>query len=85
MSFTENNGLFKRAFDLAENDVDKHRKLYNMLSDFVIENEISHNDNAIVFKKSQMMILLTYHQTKLLIHLTDQINEQRMDGNCNSN
>ena len=36
-------------------------------------------------KKGQMMMLLTYHQTKLLIHLTDQIKGQKMDGKCNSN
>ena len=43
--YSENFGLFKRAFDLAGNNVEKHRQLYNYLSNFVIENEINHNDN----------------------------------------
>ena len=43
--YSENFGLFKRAFDLAGNNVEKHRQLYNYLSNFVIENEINHSDN----------------------------------------
>ena len=46
MNYTENYVLFKRAYTLANNDYNKHKKLYDMLSNFVIENEINHNDNS---------------------------------------
>ena len=45
MKYTENYALFKRAYALANNDYNRHKKLYDMLSNFVIENEINHSDN----------------------------------------
>ena len=79
MSFTENNGLFKRAFDLAGNDVDKHRKLYNMLSDFVIENEISHNDNAIVLKKRSNDDVINISSNKI-VNTSHRSNKRTKNG-----
>ena len=43
--WNDNIGLLKRAFQLAGCDVNKHRQLYNSINNFIIENEINHNDN----------------------------------------
>ena len=50
MDWNDNVGLFKRAFQLAGDDVKKHRELYNVINNFIIENEINHNDNDRVFE-----------------------------------
>ena len=53
MNFSENNALFKRAFQLANNNEQKHRQLYTLLSNFVIENEINHDDNEEVINNRE--------------------------------
>ena len=50
MNYTDNFALFKRAYQLANNDISKHTELYTLLSNFVIENEINHSDNRQVIK-----------------------------------
>ena len=51
--YTENLALFKRAFQLSGNNLNKHKELYTMLSNFVITNEINHNDNETVMNNRE--------------------------------
>ena len=64
MDYTDNFALFKRAFQLAGNNTEKHRKLYSMLSEFVIENEINHKDNdeVILNRKGNNDITVSYNK-----------------------
>ena len=49
--FTDKLAMFKRANDLCGNDVESHKGLYTLLSNFVLTREINHNDNQKILKK----------------------------------
>ena len=50
MNWSDNVGLLKHAFQLAGDNLDKHYQLYNSINNFIIENEINHNDNDELFQ-----------------------------------
>ena len=64
--YTENFALFKRAFQLANKDISKHRELYTLLSNFNIENEINHVDNEIVMNERDVSEKIIISSNKVL-------------------
>ena len=64
--FTDKYSMFKRAQDLCGNDVEKHKELYNMLSNFVLTNEINHNDNRRILNKRKNKGIVTISSNKIV-------------------
>ena len=66
MDYTENHALLKRAFQLANRDELKHEQLYTLLSDFVYENEVNHNDNDNVIDNREQGVKVIVSSNKII-------------------
>jgi hypothetical protein len=53
-NYTEKVGLLKHAQDLHGKDIEKHKELYDMLSNFVTKNEIDNKDNEVTIQKHKI-------------------------------
>lgn len=73
MDYTENFALFKRAFQLANKKEQSHRKLYTLLSNFVVEHEINHDDNVEVINNRE-------NGKKVIVSSNKIINTSRRSG-----
>ena len=64
-TYSAKNALLKRANDLCSNNNDLHFKLYDLLENFVISNEVNHNDNDNVFKNRKNGEVVTVSSNKV--------------------
>jgi hypothetical protein len=65
-NYTEKVGLLKRAQDLCGKDTEKHKELYDFLTNFVTKNEITNDDNEAALKKRKNGDSITISSNKIV-------------------
>jgi hypothetical protein len=65
-NYTVKVGLLKRAQDLCGKDTEKHKELYDFLTNFVTKNEITNDDNEEALKKRKIGDSITISSNKIV-------------------